>query len=130
MDDLEFDSAEVSFESASPGRDAMRTAERGTDSFDGAAFALAALGHPVRFEMIRLLGQAGETGMGSGEIARRLGAPRSTASMHLAILREAGLVRPDPSRAAGRYGHYRHNPRRLERLAKILTRLGASLPGN
>jgi DNA-binding transcriptional ArsR family regulator len=91
---------------------------------DDTAAALAALGHPVRFEMVRLLCRAGKAGLGSGEIARLMRLPRSTTSTHLAVLREAGLVQTDSRRAAGRYGRYRRSAGRLDGLAALLTRLG------
>ena len=125
MDDLELLAREPALDVCfidGEGGFALAHASR-ADVLDDPAVALAALGHPDRFEIMRLVGLAGEAGMGSGELARRLGLPRSTASTHLAALREAGLVRYDESRAVGRYGHYRSDVGSLGELATVLTRL-------
>ena len=124
MDDLEFLAREPALDVCfidSEGGFSLAHAAR-ADAFDPAV-ALSALGHPDRFEIMRLLSLAGDAGLGSGELARRLGLARSTASTHLAALREAGLVRYDESRAVGRYGHYRSDVGSLGELATVLTRL-------
>jgi DNA-binding transcriptional ArsR family regulator len=53
---------------------------------------LAALAHPTRLRVFRLLVMAGPQGVPSGEIARRLGAPATTMSSHLAVLARTGLI--------------------------------------
>jgi len=58
-----------------------------------AADSLAALGHPVRLRIFRLLVRAGEDGCNVGEITRRLELPASTLAHHLHTLVSAGLVR-------------------------------------
>lgn len=54
--------------------------------------ALAAIAHDTRLKAFRLLVRVGPDGLASGEIARRLGAPASTMSAHLAILARTGLI--------------------------------------
>jgi DNA-binding transcriptional ArsR family regulator len=53
---------------------------------------LAALAHPGRLAVFRLLVQAGDGGMPAGDVARRLETPANTMSAQLAILARAGLV--------------------------------------
>ncbi|ODP37960.1 hypothetical protein BFL28_16335 [Sphingomonas turrisvirgatae] len=54
--------------------------------------AMSALAQPTRLAMFRLLAEAGDAGLSSGEIARRLGVPINNLTSHLAILSRAGLV--------------------------------------
>ncbi len=54
--------------------------------------ALAALGQEARLDIYRLLSTHGETGLPAGEIAAQLGLVQNTASNHLKILGDAGLV--------------------------------------
>jgi ArsR family transcriptional regulator, arsenate/arsenite/antimonite-responsive transcriptional repressor len=54
--------------------------------------ALAALSQEVRFDVFRLLVQAGPDGLPAGEIARRMHARQNTMSTNLAILARAGLI--------------------------------------
>lgn len=54
--------------------------------------ALGALAQEQRLAIVRLLVQAGETGMPAGAIAEALGIPPSSLSFHLAQLRRAGLI--------------------------------------
>ena len=54
--------------------------------------ALAALAHPGRLEVFRLLVRAGHDGMAAGEIARTTGSLPNTLSANLSILAGAGLV--------------------------------------
>jgi ArsR family transcriptional regulator len=49
-----------------------------------------ALGHPVRVEIVRLL--QGDGACFAGDISRRLPVAASTASQHLKILKEAGII--------------------------------------
>ena len=58
-----------------------------------AAGACAALGHPVRLRIFRLLVRAGTEGANVGRIGRELGLPASTLAHHLHGLVAAGLVR-------------------------------------
>lgn len=54
------------------------------------AQAFKALGHPVRLQIVRILVDDGACF--AGDITRRLPVVASTASQHLKILRESGLV--------------------------------------
>jgi protein-tyrosine-phosphatase/DNA-binding transcriptional ArsR family regulator len=57
-----------------------------------AAATLAALAQETRLSLVRLLMEAGPSGLAAGEIAQRLAVPPSTLSFHLAALDRAGLV--------------------------------------
>ncbi|MCB1398320.1 MAG: metalloregulator ArsR/SmtB family transcription factor [Rhodobacter sp.] len=57
--------------------------------------AFAALAHPQRLAVVRLLMRHAPGVLPAGEIATRLGLPPSTLSGHLAQLREAGLITQD-----------------------------------
>jgi DNA-binding transcriptional ArsR family regulator len=61
--------------------------------------ALAALAHPARLDVFRLLVRAGPQGLAAGEIARETGSLANTLSTNLNILAAAGLV---ASRREGR----------------------------
>jgi DNA-binding transcriptional ArsR family regulator len=54
--------------------------------------SLGAIAHDTRLKVFRLLVRVGPEGLASGEIARRLQAPASTMSAHLAILARTGLI--------------------------------------
>jgi len=54
--------------------------------------SLAALAHPGRLGIFRLLVKAGPSGVAAGRIGRRLKAPPSTLSANLTVLAKAGLV--------------------------------------
>ena len=60
-----------------------------------AAESFAALGHPMRLRIFRLLVRAGDDGANVGEIARRLDLPASTLAHHLQTLVGAGIVRQE-----------------------------------
>ena len=60
---------------------------------DSAIEALAALAHPGRLAVFRLLVQAGSGGMPAGDVARALETPANTMSTQLAVLARAGLIR-------------------------------------
>jgi len=64
-----------------------------------AVSALAALAHPGRLEVFRLLVRAGPQGLAAGEIARATGSLANTLSSNLNILAGAGLA---ASRREGR----------------------------
>jgi ArsR family transcriptional regulator, arsenate/arsenite/antimonite-responsive transcriptional repressor len=59
---------------------------------ENTARALAALGHPARLDVFRLLVRAGNDGMIVGDIALHTGLPLSTLAHHLRALVTAGLV--------------------------------------
>jgi len=58
---------------------------------------LSAMAHEGRLELIRLLIQAGDAGLGSGELARKAKVGATTASAQLLVLSNAGLVRSERS---------------------------------
>jgi len=57
-----------------------------------AVAAFAALGHETRLGVLRLLVQAGPSGLAAGAIAARLEVAASTLSFHLKELERAGLT--------------------------------------
>lgn len=59
---------------------------------DPATRAIEAIAHPVRLAIVREVVDAGEDGMASGLIARRLNISAATASHHLAWLINAGIL--------------------------------------
>ena len=59
---------------------------------EDAAFAFAALGQSTRLDLLRILLDAGPSGVAAGEVAARLGVPSSTLSFHLRALDQAGLI--------------------------------------
>ena len=54
--------------------------------------SLSAMAHAGRLELVRLLIQAGDSGIGAGELAENAGIQPSTASAQLLMLSNAGLV--------------------------------------
>jgi ArsR family transcriptional regulator, arsenate/arsenite/antimonite-responsive transcriptional repressor len=68
-----------------------------------AAAAFAALAHPNRIEILRLLVRAGDRGMPAGEIGVKLLARQNTMSANLAVLRRTGLVRTERQGRSIRY---------------------------
>ena len=60
-----------------------------------AILALSALAQGTRLDTVRLLVRLEPEGLAAGEIARRLGVPQNTMSVHLATLARAGLVRSE-----------------------------------
>lgn len=76
--------------------------------------ALSALAHDGRLNAFRVLVQAGQNGLASGEVARRLGVPANTLSASLNILSHAGLVE---SRREGKSIIYTV---RYERMSELL----------
>lgn len=51
---------------------------------------MKALGHPVRVQIMQILGQSGECV--TGDLSSQLPVAASTTSQHLAILKQAGLI--------------------------------------
>lgn len=78
---------------------------------------LAALGNPVRLQILRQVVQAGAQGSIVGDIQARLDIPWSTLSHHLERLATAGLLE---SRPDGRYVHYRADFAALQGLTSYL----------
>ena len=85
----------------------------GIMEIDDAAAALAALGQPTRLELLRVLLNAGPSGLPAGEAADRLGVPSSTMSFHLKALDQAGLI------AATRQGNKLIYAARIDRLRAV-----------
>lgn len=80
--------------------------------------ALAALAHPSRLAVFRLLVKAGPDGMKAGDIAERLAIPPASLSFHLKELARAGIVR---SRAEARFVIYSANFATMGELVAFLT---------
>ena len=59
-----------------------------------AVVTLAALAHPQRLAIFRLLVREGPSGLPAGEIAEAVGAAPTAASFHLKELDRAGLLIP------------------------------------
>ncbi|MCC5780300.1 helix-turn-helix transcriptional regulator [Nitratireductor sp. B36] len=57
--------------------------------------ALAALGQETRLDVFRLLVKAGPEGLPAGEVALRLGVVQNTASAHLKVLAQSGMIRAE-----------------------------------
>ena len=55
--------------------------------------AFAALAHPQRLAVFRMLIRTGPNGLAAGDIAQRLETPPSSLSFHLGLLERAGLIR-------------------------------------
>ena len=86
------------------------------DSKDAVA-SLAALAHPQRLAIFRLLVRNGPSGLPAGEIADAVGAAPTAASFHLKELDRAGLV---TATRAGRYIRYAVH---FDGMRKLLTYL-------
>lgn len=84
---------------------------------DDAVSGLAALAHPGRLQIFRLLVQAGEAGLAPGEIARVTGSLSNTLSTNLRVLASADLV---SSRREGRVVLYRADYERMRDLLAYL----------
>lgn len=78
---------------------------------------LAALGNPVRLQILRLVVQAGPEGSIVGDIQAKVGIPWSTLSHHLDRLARAGLLEASPD---GRRIQYRANYDSLRSLTDYL----------
>ncbi|MFZ7095175.1 ArsR/SmtB family transcription factor [Luteimonas dalianensis] len=84
-----------------------------------ASNALAALGHPTRLSVFRLLVEAGPEGRRPGVIAEALSLPGATLSFHLKELGAAGLIEGE---AHGRHICYRADYAAMNGLIEFLTR--------
>ena len=82
-----------------------------------AALGYGALSNEVRLQTIRLLARAGQSGLASGEIARRLNIPANSVSQQLTLLSAAGLVKHERE---GRNVFYMADFDALKRLGKFL----------
>jgi ArsR family transcriptional regulator len=65
--------------------------------------AFSAISQETRLDVLRLLIQAGASGLPSGEIGERLGVRQNTMSANLAVLLQAGLVRNEREGRSVRY---------------------------
>jgi ArsR family transcriptional regulator len=86
---------------------------------NAATTALAALGHPTRLSIFRLLVEAGPEGATPSDIAEALSLPGATLSFHLKELTLAGLIGGE---AAGRRILYRADFDAMNGLVEFLTR--------
>lgn len=77
---------------------------------DSAIAILEALGQRTRFDAVQLLLRHERNGLSSGEVARALKVPQNTMSVHLARLRQAGLIRKE---RRSRFIIYRAERKRL-----------------
>ena len=82
-----------------------------------AVVSLAALAHPQRLAIFRLLVRKGPSGLPAGEIADAVGAAPTAASFHLKELDRAGLL------TATRVGRYIRYAVRFDGMRKLLTYL-------
>ncbi len=82
-----------------------------------AILVLSALAHETRLSAFQLLVCHEPDGLAAGEVARLLGVPQNTMSVHLATLARAGLVRPEKH---SRQKIYRANSKRLSTLSLFL----------
>jgi ArsR family transcriptional regulator, arsenate/arsenite/antimonite-responsive transcriptional repressor len=83
-----------------------------------AVTALAALAHPSRLAVFRLLVEAGLPGVPAGRISEQLQLPPSSLTFHLKELHHAGLV---DSQQQGRFVIYRANFAAMSDLVGFLT---------
>jgi ArsR family transcriptional regulator len=82
---------------------------------DELAVLCKALGHPVRLQIVRMLARHGKCYFGS--IADAVAVAPSTASQHISVLKEAGLIKgwADEQRSC-----YCVDPAKLARLQKLI----------
>ena len=84
--------------------------------FENDSALLKALGHPIRLQIVQgLLNHECNV----NTIVAKLGIPQSTASQHLAVLRNQGILQ---IRKEGVKICYRVNDARVEALLKVLTK--------
>lgn len=83
-----------------------------------AVTSLAALAHPQRLRIFRLLVVEGPNGLAASEIAEAVGASPTGASFHLKELDHAGLIRGTRD---GRYIRYAVHIEGMRRLLTYLT---------
>ena len=66
---------------------------------DQAANLLAKMGNPTRLQIVRLLVRAGDEGLSTGTIQKRLDIPASTLTHHISHLKSAGVIRQQRQQA-------------------------------
>lgn len=86
---------------------------------DSAIAALGALAQGTRLDVFRLLVRHEPDGLAAGEVAKMLGVPQNTMSVHLATLARAGLIR---SERRSRVINYRVELDRLKALTLFLVK--------
>mgnify|MGYP001549207382 CR=1 FL=1 len=86
---------------------------------DSALPALGALSQETRLNAFRLLVRHEPEGLAAGEIARQLGVPQNTMSVHLATLARAGLIQAE---RRSRIINYRADLDRLRALTLFLVK--------
>lgn len=86
--------------------------------------ALAALAHPSRLEVFRLLVRRGPEGYAAGDVGERLGITGPTLSFHLKELSQARLIE---ARREGRFLFYTASMERMNALVAFLTENCCSL---
>lgn len=95
-----------------------------TTSYDRDLATLShALAHPVRVRLLRRLVRQGPAAVGT--LVHEVGLAQSTVSRHLAVLRDAGLLRVH---AVDRTHRHEVDARALHRLSALVAGLVASLP--
>lgn len=87
-------------------------------SIKKAALTFRAINHPLRQEMIQMIDSKGHVTVTDIFIEMRL--EQSVASQHLAILRRAGIVKPERD---GKFMYYKLNLTKIELLNKLITDL-------
>jgi DNA-binding transcriptional ArsR family regulator len=83
-----------------------------------ASLVFRALNHALRQQMINIIQQKDRVSVTEIFIDMRL--EQSVASQHLAILRRAGIVKPDRD---GKFMYYRINSERLDLINKVIKEL-------
>lgn len=91
---------------------------------DAVITALAALAHPSRLEVFRLLVKRGPEGYAPGDLGERLDIPGPTLSFHLKELSRAGLIE---ARRDGRFLYYSASMENMNSLVSFLTENCCSL---
>jgi len=87
------------------------------DKLEQHADQLAALGHPMRLEIVRCVVKAGREGSPAGAIQAALDLPASTLSFHLKRLSQAGLL---STRQEGTFLYYYADYAALRALTEYL----------
>jgi ArsR family transcriptional regulator len=98
-----------------PGPPGAEVVPIATAADDDLAAMCKALGHPVRLQIVRMLARHGKCYFGS--IADAVAVAPSTASQHLSVLKDAGLIKgwADEQRSC-----YCVDQERLTRLTKLV----------
>lgn len=86
---------------------------------DSAISTLGALAQATRLDAFRLLVRHEPDGLAAGEVAKALGVPQNTMSVHLATLARAGLIR---SERRSRIINYRADLDQLKALTLFLVK--------